>query len=244
MRVLIGRTNRLAISVIGIFAILCGTAFAQGKAPVPTKLFGIELGTVLDLDQEKTIDPAKIPVKAFRGIKGAIGYGAHYYFEPIAVNPTLPYKEDKKTPSDEFYETSFRLYLLPIAPIGAKTVEDFERSIAKWEVLTINWEEVDVKRNGYARESKEEKEARNADYWWAINLCKTFQVEFAVKPKVSDFSDTNTYICEFTQDERTFEVSSFYRKSLRLSLRRDLADKKNEDYSTAVRQLQARDLLK
>jgi hypothetical protein len=244
MRALTSRTSRLALLVIGISALVCGAAVAQGTAPVPTKLFGIELGTVLDIDQERSIDPAQIPVKTFRGMKRALGYGIHYYFEPIAVNPTLPYKEDKKKPADEFYETSFRLYLLPIAPIGAKTPEDFERSIAKYEILTINWEEVDVKRNGYSPESKEEKEARFGDYLWAMNLCKTFQVEFAVKPKVSDFSDTNSYICEFTQGERTFEVSSFYRKSLRLSLRRDLADKKNDDFGTAVRQLQARDLLK
>jgi len=103
---------------------------------------------------------------------------------------------------------------------------------------------VDLKRNDYVRDSKEDKEARSADYWWAQNLCKTLTAELAVKPEILDFSDSSHYTCRFAQDERTLEVSSFYRKTFRLEFRRDISEQKHKAFDTAVRQLQARDLLK
>jgi hypothetical protein len=236
--------NTIAFVVMGLTALACSTALAQGTAPVPTKLFGIELGSVLDVNSDKSISPAQIPAKAFRGMTNTLGHGAHYYFEPITVNPSLPYKEEKTTPSDDFYKTSYRLYILPIAPKGAKTIEEFGKAIMRWEVLAINWEELEVQRNAYSRDSKEEKEARRSDYWWALSLCKTFTAEFVVKPEIVDVFDSYLYVCRFTQSDRTLEVSSSYQKSLSLALRRDLADKKNQDFDTAVRQLQAREILK
>jgi hypothetical protein len=238
------KINIIAFVMLGLSALACGTVIAQGAAPVPTKLFGIELGALLDVNSDKSILPEQIPAKAFRGGTGTIGHGLHYYFEPITVNPALPYKEEKTTPSDEFYKTSYRLYILPIAPKGAKTIEEFGKAITKWEVLAINWEELEVQRNSYSRDSKEEKEARRSDYWWALSLCKTFTAEFAVKPEIVDVFDSHLYVCRFTQSDRTLEVSSSYQKSLSLALRRDLADKKNQDFDTAVRQLQAREILK
>jgi hypothetical protein len=133
---------------------------------------------------------------------------------------------------------------LPIAPKGATTIEQFGKLMTKLEVLTINWEEVDTARDAYPKDGKEEKAARVNDYFWAVNLCKTFTAELAVKPEILDFSDRENYICRFTQDERTLEVSSSYRKSFRLEFRRDISDAKQKVLDTAVRQLQARDLLK
>jgi len=237
-------TRRLTLGAFFISTLVCGTAFAQGKAPVPTKLFGIELGAILEADATGNIPPAQIPAKAFRGLDSGWSNGAHYYFEPITVNLSLPYREEKKKPDDQFYKTSYRLYLLPIAPTGATTIEQFGKLMTKLEVLAINWEEVDVKRDGYPKDSKEENAARVDDYYWATNLCKTFTAELAVKPEISDFSNRDNYTCRFTQDERSLEVSSSYRKSLRLVLRRDLSDEKHKALDTVVRQLQARDLLK
>ena len=239
---MLDKPMRLTFGTLFIFGLVCSTAFAQGKAPVPTKLFGIELGAILESDPSRSIPPGQIPAKTFRGLERGWGVGAHYYFEPISVNPSLPYQEEKKEPSDEFYKTSYRLYLSPIAPTGAKTIEQFDELTTKWEVLTINWEEVDIKRNSYG--SQEEKKARSGDYYWAMSLCKTFTTEFAVKPEILDFSNTDHYTCRFTQDERTFEVSSSYRKSLRLQFRRDISDEKQKVFDTAIRQLQARELLK
>ncbi len=238
------KTIHLTCGALFLSTLVCGGAFAQGKAPVPTKLFGIELGAILETDAYREIPLAQIPVKAFRGLDSGWSKGAHYYFEPISVNPSLPYEEEKKKPSDEFYKTSYRLYLLPIAPTGAATIEQFGKLISKWEVLAINWEEVDVKRDGYQKDSKEEDSARVKDYFWATSLCKTFTAELAVKPEILDFSNRDNYTCRFTQDGRSLEVSSSYRKSLRLVLRRDLSDEKHKALDTVVRQLQARDLLK
>ena len=107
------KTIHLTCGALLLPALVYGTAFAQGKASVPTKLFGIELGTLLEAEPSKEIPAAKIPAKAFRGLDSGWGHGAHYYFEPISVNPALPYQEDKIKPSDDFYKTSYRLYLLP-----------------------------------------------------------------------------------------------------------------------------------
>jgi hypothetical protein len=238
------KTIHLTCGAVLLSALVCGTAFAQGKAPVPTKLFGIELGTILEANPSREIPAAQIPAKAFRGLDRGWGHGGHYYFEPISVNPALPYQEDKVKPSDDFYKTSYRLYLLPIAPKGAKTIEEFDKLMTKWEILTINWEEADIKRKGYPKDGKEEQAARANDYFWAVNLCKTFMAELAVKPEILDFPGSDTYTCRFTQDERTLEVSSSYNKSLRLEPRRDISDAKHKVLDTAVRQLQARDLLK
>lgn len=238
------KLNKIMCGALLLSALVCVTSFAQGKAPVPTKLFGIELGAILETDAAGNIPLAQIPAKAFRGMEPGLAAGGHYYFEPTSVNPALPYLEGKKKPSDEFYKTSYRLFLLPIAPKGAKSIKQFEESMTKVEVMTINWEEVDLKRNDYVRDSKEDKEARSVDYWWAQNLCKTFTAELAVKPEILDFSDSSHYTCRFTQDERTLEVSSFYRKVLRLEFRRDISEQKQKAFDTAVRQLQARELLK
>lgn len=245
MRWLNHQFKQIGYWALGAAAATCSAlAFAQGTAPVPTKLFGITLGSIFEIDPAKGVDPKKVPVKEFRGIGQFLGEGVHFYFEPLTVNPTLPYAEEKKTPKDEYYKTSYRLYLLPVAPSGAKSIEEFEKSILNWEVTSINWEEVDPKRDTYTKDSKEENEARVSDYFWAMSLCKTFEAEFKVKPEIADFNDTKTYICKFTQDERTFEVSSFYRRAVRLSFRRDISDKKGEAIGTIRKQLRARELLK
>jgi hypothetical protein len=235
---------RLPCGSLLLSALVCGAAFGQGKAPVPAKLFGIELGAILETDASREIPIAQIPAKAFRGVESGWSNGAHYYFEPTSVNPSLPYQEERKKPGDEFFKTSYRLYLLPTVPASAQTIEQFEKLMTKWEVLSINWEEADAKRDAYPKDSKEEKAVRSVDYYWAMNLCKTFTTEFAVKPEILDFSNTDHYTCRFTQDERTLEVSSSYRKSLRLEFRRDVSDAKHKVLDTAVRQLQARELLK
>lgn len=236
--------RKLSLILAICFAVISSPVVAQGTAPLPTKLFGITLGSIFEIDATKDVDSKNFPIKEFRGINRFLGQGAHFYFEPLSTNSSLPYAEKKKQDSDKYYRTSYRLYLLPIVPDKAKSITEFYESIRNWEVTAITWEEIDLKREQFAIDSKEEKDARNADYNWAFRLCKTFEAEFVIKPKTSDFINSNTYACKFTQDDRTFEVSSIYKKSLRLSFRRDIADKKDADITTSIRQLQARELLK
>ena len=128
---------RLLGAVVGlVFATIILVAQpAWAESPVPTKLFGIELGRVYEMPEDVILKGA--PIKKFTGLKKAwLGHGTSYYFEPSRKYPPFEYVERKEDDSD-YFTTSFRLYLFPVIPEGFLITEDTESKDIKWEVAVV-----------------------------------------------------------------------------------------------------------
>ena len=225
---------------------LCASgSFALGLSSVPTKLFGITLGSVVKIDpKQNDADVTKLPAKAFRGIKRFAGAGVHFYIEPVSAHERFPYIEKKVTPEDTEYVTSYRLYLLPLIPSKIKTFDELNEAVLDWEVATINWDMLDPKIDALKLEGPERKSADRDSYFWAANLCNTFEAEFNVKPEIVNMFEY-LYTCKFIQEGRMFEIDGG-RYGRRVSLRysKEEFDKKNDDVGKRLRQLEAQELLR
>jgi hypothetical protein len=195
---------------------------------VPTKLFGITLGGVYDVgDGQKSL--GDLPVAKFAGIQTFLGHGIHYYFRPQAENKAFPYIEKRKKPDDQFFETSFRLYLLPVIPPTVKTLQEVEQRKQKWEVAAIEWSDT----------AKAEDEA----YYWAVDLCKTFQIDIGSKPTVIDNFETKWHNCTFASADREFSVGNLQAmKIVELSFKRDVLERKDKAVESVLRRLRVNEI--
>ena len=212
--------------LVPIILIIGGNVFADNDFGVPKQLFGIELGGIYDVaDETKTGD---LPIKKFAGMQRFLGQGIHYYFQPIIDSKAFDYVERKGKPEDRYFKTSFRLYLLPVIPSSIKSNSDFETTDIKWEVTTIEW-------SNKAR-------TEEAAYYWAIDLCKTFTVDIAIEPEITDLYDLKLYECTFSAGDREFKVSSNHTRSIALSFDRKIFDRKNDAVEKILRKLEANEI--
>jgi len=202
----------------------------QEVGDVPKELFGIKLGSSYDFTKVTRDGVGKFPIKQFTGSNQLFGNGAHFYYEPLKENKYFPYKEKKKTENDKFFETNYRLYLLPVIPDSIKTIEELSTSKFDSEVSIIEWSD----------EKKDKEEA----YFWAIEMCKTFSSDIKTKPVISDFSIKN-YFCKFKKDNRMLVIKNLS-NSVYFSLEYDkeFMDKKNEKIDEKIRKLKLKDILK
>lgn len=233
------------IAMLVFLSVFTSGAFGQGSSSVPAKLFGISLGTTVRLDPKQDgVDVKALPAKAFRGVKKFLGDGIHFYIEPESAHELFPYIERKETPEDTEYETSYRLYLLPVFPPDIKTLDELNDAVLDWEVVKINWNMIDPKVDALDRESSERKAADTKSYLWAADLCKTFEAEFKVKPEVSEIWD-HIYNCKFLEGDRMFEVDGGrYGRRLTLSYNKQVFDTMSDNVDKRIRQMQAKEILK
>lgn len=75
-----------------------------------------------------------------------------------------------------------------------------------WEVSVIEWSEFN---EIYKKNEKEQEENGKKAYNWSMDLCKTFEVDLKIKPKIIDYRKENWYQCEFIRENRLFKVSSY-----------------------------------
>jgi hypothetical protein len=218
-------TLNVWLFVLGFLMLI--PSLSRGEAPrgVPTKLFGILLGGIYDVGNSEMNDLGNIPIRKFAGMNQFLGNGIHYYFQPVDDNKAFEYVEKRKKPEDKYFETSFRLYMLPVIPTTVKTIEQLDAAKVKMEVVTIEW--------------SVEPKSKDDAYYWAIDLCKTIELDISVRPKIDNFYDSKNYTCTFSAGEREFKVSSFYSKSISLSYRRDVFDKKDKALEKTLRKLRA-----
>jgi hypothetical protein len=233
-----------SIALAVFLSVFASAVFGQGSSPVPTKLFGVTLGTTVRFDpNQNDLDVKALPAKAYRGIKKFLGEGVHLYIEPESAHERFPYIERKAGPEDTAYVTSYRLYLLPVVPSYIKTLDELKASALDWEVVTINWEMIDPRIEALDRDGPERKAANTDSYLWAANLCKTFEAEFNVKPEITDIW-AYIYNCQFLQEDRMFEVDGgVYGRRLTLRYNKQVFDTKNDEVDKLMRQMEAKDLL-
>lgn len=170
--------------------------FAAEKQKFPDSLFGVKLGGVYKIGEGKDhSDVGNLPVKKFAGMEKGIliGAGFHYYFEPLKAYKAFRYVEKRKKPSDEFFPTSFVLYLFPVIPKIVKSLEEFENISDKdvnWEVASIRWQD----------DATSEKDA----YAWAASMCKNISVDLGRE------SDHKLWEqgCSFVEDTKELDVEA------------------------------------
>lgn len=207
--------------------------FADNK--IPDKLFGVPLGGVYNVND--------LPVKKITGVQELFGLGTHYYFEPLdgTSSQAFPYIERKEKPDDEFYSTSFHAYAFPIIPNNVDSwdkLESLQDKDLKVEIVSIDWSDFPEETD------KKTKEKIGEDcYFWAINLCKTFEAHFSSKPKIYDNYDRKTYICTFTSNEKELVVTAMRYKEVQLHYKQEIIDKKNEILETFFRKIAAKKIL-
>src|SRR5215813_4767300 len=117
--------------------------FAADNQKFPDSLFGVKLGGVYNIRSgNECKDVGNMPVKKCGGIQKFLGNGFHYYFEPLKEYKAFRYVERPEKPGDEYFQTSFSSYLLPVIPEKVKNLEELESIQVNWEVTTIVWTDV------------------------------------------------------------------------------------------------------
>jgi hypothetical protein len=217
--------------LLSIFLLFTLVSCSSDAGDVPKELFGIKLGTIFDFSKISRDSVDKFPIKQFTGANQFLGNGTHFYFEPLKESKYFPYKDKKKKSDDKFYETNYRLYLLPIIPDSIKTIEELSSAKLDMEVTVIEWS--DKKAN--------EQEA----FFWAKDMCQTFSADIKVKPEILDNFESKAYYCEFKKDNRMLKINNLM-ESVYFSLQydKDFLDKKNEQLEEKVRKLKAKEILK
>jgi hypothetical protein len=200
---------------------------------VPTELFGITIGKAYSIGEPENGDLGNFPVKKFAGIQKFMGSGVSYYFQPIKANPAFEYIEERKTPEDKFFATSFRAYIYPVIPPDIQSLKELEQNWMKFKhrVTLVEW----------SKDMPNENDA----YYAAMDWCATFKATISVDPKITDLSPgTQWYRCEFTSGDRVLEARNVGKGvSVALRLREDITDKINADVEERVRSLQGKALL-
>lgn len=198
------------------------------KQDVPTKLFDIELGKIYDLGDDKNPN-GNIPITKMAGTSKFAGEGFHYYFEPQKEYNWFKYAEDKKN-DNNFYKTSFSLYILPLIPDTIKTLselnEQYKSRKLNYEVAGIRW------NDGFQEDNK-----NNENYYWAKELCETFTLEINQKPKILDDFERKWYQCEFVHNGRELKVFGYGFRSISLDYVNEKFDKKNNEIRDKIRLL-------
>ena len=181
--------------VVAPIILVVQPAWAEG--PVPTKLFGIELGRIYEISEDGRLKGA--PIKKFTGMRKFLGQGIHYYFEPSRKYLPFEYVEWKEENSD-YFTTSFRLYLFPVIPEGFGITEDTKSEDLKWEVAVVEWA---------IRVEKDDQHTENDAFYWAVDMCKSVQVDLEMSPTNEiNHLEANWHKCEFQADYGVLEIDS------------------------------------
>jgi hypothetical protein len=200
---------------------------AQDKVAFPERLFEVKLGGIYTIDEEKGV--GTMPVKEFKGMKKFLGSGIHYYFKPKKSYKAFKYIEKRNDPNNEYFETSFRLYLLPVVPSTIKNAEELMIQDVKWEVAVIQW--------------SDETEKKDDAYFWAIDLCKSVKIDLKREPEVTDDYELKIYRCKFTERHKELKIeNSGNLKLFGLHYTRSVFDAKNEAIDTLLRKIQMKEI--
>jgi len=203
-------------------------SFAGEARDVPETLFGITLGGIYDVGDPESGDPGNVPAKKLGGAARFRGNGIRFYFQPKEEYKAFDYVEEPTTAERPNFATSFRLYLLPVIPSTITSIEEYESTRLNWEVVDIEW----------ASDAKTENDA----YYWAINLCKAFEVDIPVEPEITDRYESNWYACTFSSGDREFTVSSLSGRTVRLSLSENVLEEKVASIEGVIKKLVANQL--
>jgi hypothetical protein len=171
----------------------------------PKSLFDVKLGGTYNIGKGRTpYDVGNLPVTRFTAIQRPLGSGLHYFFMPLREHEDFNYIERRWYVDDEYYESSFRLYLLPVINKTVTLKRELENIQWDWAVMLIEWSSV--------VENKEDA------YYWAMDLCSSMKVDLQRVPSIDNNVESKEYYCTFKEGDRKLEIkaaasSKFYKLS-------------------------------
>lgn len=165
---------------------------AQDKTPFPDALFGVKLGGVYRFGANEP-DIGTFPVKEITGVQESFGRGIHVYFKPAKENKAFKYVENRKKPDAKYFETSFRLYVLPVFPKDALKRKEVPSELVTWEVMVVEW-------------SSEPRKQKEETYYLAKDFCRSFEVDLGRNPEILDYYERRHYSCTFKEELRELSI--------------------------------------
>ena len=169
------------------------SSYAQTKKQLPKALFGVTLGGIYTFGKtDDSKDVGTFPITEIKGFEQFLGSGLNLYFKPAKQYEAFKYVEKRKKPSDKFFATSFRLYILPVFPKNVLDSKELRPDMLKWEVATVEW--------------SEDEKTEDAAYFWVVEFCKTLRVDLEMKPEILDLFDGRSYDCKFKDANSEFLV--------------------------------------
>ncbi len=199
---------------------------------VPTELFGIKLGNIYNLGDGSRNSVGNLPIKKIGGIEASFTIGQHLYFQPLNENPKFEYIENKKNVSDEYFTTTYHLYLLPIIPKSVATMDELKKlKFDTAEIAQIDW----------SNKLKDDSTA----YYWAVDMCHTFEADIGKKTESHDDHKSELHSCTFRTEERILNINNMgNRVNFELKYAKEIFDKKIEETDSRIRKMQAKEILK
>jgi len=177
--------KQLINHLLSIFC-LASCSGASLAEDIPNSLFNISLGGVYHINEQGNDN---IPKQKFAGVKKGVGHAIQYYFQPLNELADFAYVERNINVHDEYFETSFKLYLLPSFTSAS---DEQLKSAANWQVISIDWSN-NVTSDQHA-------------YTWAKKLCQKYQSQTTIKAEITDFEEAKWYECYFSSDNRVLNI--------------------------------------
>ena len=213
------------------------------KRPIPDKLFGITLGAIYD--EESLVK--ELPVQKIVGMNSHIGFGKgegiKVYFKPIEENKHFHYQEKRIEPKniivsrffnsiskrlergDNFYQSSFSIYLLPIIPDHINSLAELKNTLLKWQVHSVSWTRI-------AKDTEQRFVIS-----WAENLCNTLAYGFNAKPQIPIVGG-----CVFNEGDKAIDVYGRIDLII-LGYTQELKVKRHRDVNERIGNLEAKEIL-
>jgi hypothetical protein len=171
------------------------TSFAKESPAFPKSLFDVKLGGVYKIGKGRTpYDVGSLPVTRFTAIQRYLGSGLHYFFMPMREHENFGYIERRYDMNDEYFESSFRLYLLPVIKNSVTLKSQLEDIEWDWAVMLIEW-------SSMAERSEDA-------YYWARDLCSSKRMDLQRVPSINDDVVSKEYYCTFREGDKKLEIKA------------------------------------
>lgn len=190
---------------------------------LPESLFDIRLGTRFTLSEGLNSRPENLSIKKFTGSNRFLGYGLYLFFEPSRTFDGFAYIENPDEVGNEAFQTSFLIYAMPTIPDTASSIAKIDVGSIEWEVLLISWRDRTI--------DEEDK------YLWAEEMCRTFDLDFAIEPEITKNKKDNWLICSFSSGSRKFIVEANSGVGVELSYSDEILAQREEEYELKLRTL-------
>ena len=224
------KSKVVTLAIVMAIMILPSTSYAKETRMLPKSLFDVKLGGVYKIGKGKTpYDVGNLPVTRFTAIQRYLGSGIHYFFRPKRDHDAFNYIERRYHLDDEYYESSFRLYLLPVIKKSVTLKRELQNIQWDWTVMLIEWSAMAEK---------------NEDaYSWAMDLCSSTKVDLQREPVIDNNIKSKEYFCTFKEGDRKLEIkaaagSMFYK----LSRTQMAFDATNDAVDATFRKIRMKDL--
>lgn len=224
------KTKLLMFVMMTAIVMLPSASFAKGTPAFPKSLFDVKLGGIYKIGKARTpYDVGNLPVTRFTAIQRPLGSGLHYFFMPLREHKNFSYIERRYDLDDEYFESSFRLYLLPVIKNTVTLKSQLEDIEWDWAVMLIEWSAM--------AEKKEDA------YYWAKGLCGSMKADLQRMPNITNNVEAKEYDCTFREGDNKLEIKAVAgAKFYKLSRTKVALDATNDAVDATFRRIRMNEL--